>query len=739
MSVIWRKRLALLKRQFCLYPEPEPLSHTRIFWVASGLVTLTVILFSTYFIALLLARQDAFMTNAEDFGITDQALWNTIHGHLLQQTICNIVFDTNCVSPAGVIRFAIHVDPLLIPISLLYFVWMDPKVLLILQTLVVASGAYPAFWLARLRLRSNLAAVIVAILYLLYPAQQQALVFDFHAVTFTAAFLLFMLYFMYIGRTMMVFVFACLSLTCKEEIGLVIAMFGLWTIIFQWRWRSGLALFLLGSTWFVLIYRVIMPHFSPTGHPLLISRYPQLEKPIVFMTTSVLHPQGFLNQYIREPGHLAYLNILFSPALYLPLLAPWVLFMTLPSLAINLLSSNPQMYSGIFQYNAEVVPLLIFATIEALVIIGWLVQVIVFWLYMHSYKRYSRQRRQIVYPWFCTNIMHMIILVGLLVGTLISTAYTDYGFYGQMPYSQDFSWPQVTDHLRLAQHFIEMIPATASVSTQSKLVPHLSEREHIYLFPYADDVADYIFLDVTSDTYPYNASEYMHEVQKVLLSGKYGIVSARDGYLLLKRGLPGPGVSLLSPMEPGPRADASQILLNWPQNFCSNIYVQPKEVVNPLNVDFTTPSGGSMRLVGYNVGIPNPFNRSRDTATVTTYWQISTPSPTPLRILFFVRMKQGGGEYLFRADTSTMSWCPSSSWQAGKIVRIDSSQVGFQWTKVPDGLACLSLALLPLVQSSSTIMDVHARLPLHIVHAPGTVIASPSANALQLMTLQISG
>ena len=200
ISVIWQKRLALLKRRFCLYPEPEPMPRTLVFWVATGLVTVAVILFSAYFSALLIARQDAFMTNAEDFGITDQALWNTLHGHLLRQTICNIVFDTNCVSPTGIIRFAIHFDPLLIPISLLYLIWADPKVLLVLQTLVVAIGAYPAFWLARLRLRSNLAAVVIAVLYLLYPAQQQALGFDFHAVTFTASLLLFMLYFMYTGR-----------------------------------------------------------------------------------------------------------------------------------------------------------------------------------------------------------------------------------------------------------------------------------------------------------------------------------------------------------------------------------------------------------------------------------------------------------------------------------------------------------------------------------------------------------
>jgi uncharacterized membrane protein len=548
MTIIWRKRLAWLKCQCCLYPKPEPMPFTRMFWIATGLVTAAVSAFSIYFITLLIIRQDAFVTNAEDFGITDQVLWNTIHGHLLQQTICDGVLDTNCVSPAGVMRFAIHVDPLLIPISLLYFIWSNPKVLLILQTLVVASGAYPAFWLARLRLRSNLAAVAITLLYLLYPAQQQAVIFDFHAVTFTASFLLFMLYFMYMRRTVGIFIFAVLSLACKEEIGLVVAMFGIWTMIFQWRWRSGLMLFLIGITWSCVAYLVIMPHFSPTGHPLLAPRYPQLAQPRAFIANTLRHPRGFLDQYIRELGHLAYLKVLFVPALYLPLLAPWILFMACPSLAINLLSSDSQMYSGIFQYNAEIVPILIFATIEALIVIEWMTQVTMGLLQAYHRRRDGRR----LYP---SWLSRRIVTIVLLAGTLVSAIDTDYYFYGQMPFSRGFQWPQVTAHMTLAQRFINMIPPTASVSAQSKLVPHLSEREYIYLFPYADNVADYIFLDVTSAPYPYTAAQYTSEVQRLLLDGQYSVVAAQDGYLLLKRGVSGPRFSPLAPVAPGSGVD----------------------------------------------------------------------------------------------------------------------------------------------------------------------------------------
>src|SRR6266566_3004314 len=216
----WQKRLAVLRSRLYLYPAPDPLSRTLLFWVAMGLVSLMVLLFSGFFIAYAISRQDAFLTAAEDMGNMDQAVWSIIHGQILHQTICNVVSDTNCYSAAGFSRFAIHFEPMLFPVSLLYVVWSSPKTLLVLQTLIVASGAFPAFWLARLRLRNELAAVVIALVYLLYPAQQQATIFEFHAVTFTASLLLFTLYFMYTRRTAWLFVFAILSTALAHRIGI---------------------------------------------------------------------------------------------------------------------------------------------------------------------------------------------------------------------------------------------------------------------------------------------------------------------------------------------------------------------------------------------------------------------------------------------------------------------------------------------------------------------------------------
>jgi len=555
----WRKQIGVWRNRLYLYPPPESMPRTRLFWVGTGLVTFFALLFAVYFSLYMVLRHEAFTTSAEDLGIMDQAIWTTLHGHLLHQTVCNILNDTNCyTSPSGVdgyTRFAIHFEPILFLVSLFYLVLPNPKTLLVLQAVVVAAGAFPAFWLARLRIRNELAAAGMAVLYLLYPAQQQATIFDFHAVTFTAALLLFTLYFMYTRRTVWLIVFAILSMACKEEIPLTIMIFGLWSMVFQQRWRSGLALVVMAVSWFGAAY-LITRLSSPLGHPLLSARYGDLgHSPLEIAKTVLFHPKYILQTYLFEPSHMLYVRILLSPAGYLPLLAPWVLILAAPSMAVNLLSANSNQHSGFFQYNAEIVPLLIFATIEAIVLLLWIAQRLVVWLEAQRGKRVVAEEETSppVSRGMCSPIywVNFALLVALLTFTTYSVLRADVvrgampfsrmgrdSFHGTTQFSNTYSWPHTSAHTALAQRFIDMIPDSASVSAQSQLVPHVSHRVNIYLFPYADDRADYIFLDVTSNTYPLYSGQFIFEVKTVLFNEHYGVRAAQDGYWLLKRGRP---------------------------------------------------------------------------------------------------------------------------------------------------------------------------------------------------------
>ena len=750
MNLTLRKYISVWRNRLYLYPPPDAMPHTRLFWVATGLVGLMALLFAGYFIFYLTGRHDAYITSAEDLGIMDQAIWSTIHGQLLHQSICNVVNDTNCYSAAGISRFAIHFEPILFPVSLLFLLWPGPKTLLVLQTLVVASGAFPAFWLARLRLRNELAAAAIALLYLLYPAQQQATVYDFHAVTFTAALLLFTLYFMYTRCTVWLFVFAILSMACKEEMPVVIIFFGLWSMLFQQRWRSGLGLVLLAAAWLGLEF-LVMHIYSPTGHPLLASRYAQLgSSPLAIAKTLLLHPVGILRLYVFEYFHMLYLRILLSPVMYLPLLAPWVLVLAVPSLALNLLSSDANMHSGYFQYNAEIVPVLIFATIEGIVVLLWLVQWCMDRLQVIRQKKVEAEveKSQPAKPRLHVRWMHLVMLVCVIGVLLYSMLRADQahgampfssvnadGFQGLTQYSPKFQWPQTSTHLDLAQRFINMLPATASVSAQSHLVPHVSERMNMYLFPYADDRADYIFLDVTGNTYPLLPFPYISEVKKVLLSGNYGVVAAQDGYLLLKHGLPPPGVSRYSAYtSTRTGASISDILPQLPPEFCSFVRVAPSQVQGPLQVTFNTNDGSALNMVGVKAYAPRVFSLRNTSMQISTYWRVSAPTASPARLLVIVTDKNGK-DHFATIDFPAISWCPTNTWQPGTVISVMTDV--FLLSKIPNGLAHVSLAILPVTHPFSTIMNEQSWYSLHVIHGSIPVTSNHGGKALQLAVVSI--
>ena len=727
------------------YPTPEPLPRTLLFWWATGLVALAALLFAAFFIVYLTQLHDAYLTHAEDLGIMDQAIWNTVHGRILQQTICNTVGDTNCSGTAGISRFAIHFEPILFLVSLFYWFASTPKTLVVLQTLVVASGAFPAFWLARLRLRNEWAAVAIALLYLFFPAQQQATLFDFHAVTLTVAFVMFLLYFLYTRQTVWLFVFALLSLACKEEIAGVIALCGLWILLLQKRWRSGLGLLLLAFAWTGLGLFVV--HLSsPTGHSLLTTRYSYLgTTPLQVVRSILLHPGTLLKEHVFEQTHILYLRVLLSPTAYLALLAPWVLVLAVPTLLLNLLSTDPQMYSGLFQYNAELVPILVFSTIEALVVLLWLLRFItsracaVTPTPILTLAHRGTRLLHLEGTWYSATSGRRVLLAFTLGIILFATVRADRAS-GNLPFSQGFQWPQQSAHVALAQAFLRQIPPQASLSAQSALVPHLSHRVSIYLFPYADTSADYVFLDVTSDIYPFfSSADYIRAAKNVLLSGTYGVLDAHDGYILLKKGALAPGVSPSSAVQPTPATDARFVLPDLPASFCSYIMQPPHQAIpNPVRVFFKDADdmAPSMVLVGFHVNAPSRFSLSAGYMSVTTYWRVLAPIPDPLQLAVLVTDHQGR-EKVVSTDVPSLVWCQTQTWKPGMLMRVTSQVFSLHATGLHTGPASVSLALIPLLELVDHVNDVSVRRPLSVQHTSRTVVPNPATKTVRVMPLTL--
>lgn len=654
---------SLLARLLDRYPElPPPLEGQgarAAFWFVVACAAVWVIFYTVY----LWAVHDAYLTHAEDMATMTQALWNTTHGAFLHQTVCNIVSDTNCLG--DVPRFAIHFEPIMIPLALLYALFPTAKLLQLVQALVVASGALPTYWLASRRLRSPLAGVAFALLYLLYPPLQAAVTYDFHAVTLSAAFLMFALYFMLTRNDIGLFIACLLALTTKEEIPVDVLMIGLSVGALQRRWKTGGGLVALALVW-LAVELLIMRAVSPIGHSPTASRFGALgSSPTQVALTLLTHPAMALRQYVFSHDAIYYFRTLLSPLGYLPALSPWALLMAGPALAINLLSSDPAMRAGIYHYNAEIAPVMVFAAIDAVV---W-VSAASGWLARRARTLAITRRvgdgvgdgveRLMRWPW------PRIVMLGLTLFAFIFGAY-EQRLRGYTPLTAGFTWPEASAHTRLANRFVAMIPPGASVSGQSDMLPHLSNRRFVYLFPYGMIQADYVLLDVTGNVYPQtDRGAFAQQVMGLLANPDYHVVAAEDGYLLFKRGA-GPA---LSPADPH----------GLPASFYTftTLSGQPEHRVD-------IRYGPSLRLVGYSVSPAPTLRLNYPYLQVTTYWQVTAPlsssAPTaqtgqPGEYHIELALKSLDGSENVTSNFATTEWRPMSSWRPGVTYAVASGLI----------------------------------------------------------------
>ncbi|MDQ6661474.1 MAG: DUF2079 domain-containing protein [Chloroflexota bacterium] len=304
-------------------------------------------------------RYETFKATAFDLGNMDQVLWNTIHGHLFQFT--NQAIDW--YGPPT--RLAFHFEPILLPLSLLYLFGADPRIILVFQTLALTSGALPVFLLARKYLREwPLLAVLMVGIYLFSPALIGLNLFDFHPFSLTAPLFLYAMLAL-VHKRYGWLLFACvLAASCKEDAPLGVAMFGLMML---WKFklpRLGLTLIIGGFLWSFIAFKFIMPHFYPG---VLANnfwyRYESLgSSPGIALANIALHPWLIFTTFITL-DRLYYLASLFRSVGFICLLAPEWLIPALPDLAANTLSTDPLTYTGVYHYNATIIPFIMISAI----------------------------------------------------------------------------------------------------------------------------------------------------------------------------------------------------------------------------------------------------------------------------------------------------------------------------------------------------------------------------------------
>lgn len=507
-------------------------------------------------------RHLEFHTDAFDLGNMDQAVWNTLHGHPFRFTNRG---NDDFGPPT---RLSIHVEPILLPLSLLYLIHAGPETLLATQTIALALGAIPLFALSLRRMpRLPFVGVGLVVAYLLNPFTVSEALWDFHAVTLATPLLLFALWALDSRRYRWFLAAAILAIATKEDVGLSVAVVALLLAIARPEKRRFGLLVALGSLlWVAICFKLILPHYNVgvAGGNNYWYRYSWLGRtPLEALVNAITKPWIVLG-YLLVPGRLGYLAIVLRSAGGLGLLAPPLLLAALPDLAVNLLSSHTEQYSGFFQYNAIILPYLVGAAVygaAALVLArqraasepdaqrlgaaasetreslrsvwaeGW----------RGALAGLARFGRAIGALW--TALLERIpvparFLQPLLVVWLIAFSLWNISTVGKLPPFWAAGNPPsaaLAARMSAVNTLLARIPADASVCATDTLDPHLSDRYDLYLAP---DVlcyqAQYVAMDLPNAIANVRAGD-TKMLQRMQASGHYVVVGETHQVIVLRR------------------------------------------------------------------------------------------------------------------------------------------------------------------------------------------------------------
>ncbi|MFA6428555.1 MAG: DUF2079 domain-containing protein [Candidatus Buchananbacteria bacterium] len=297
--------------------------------------------------------------NALDLGIYTNVFYNTAHG-------ANFISSIHPPSYLGD-----HLELLIWPLAKFYQLLPTPLTLLWLQTLFLALAAWPIYLIAKKILNQNW-ALFFAAWWLLNPFVQNINLFEFHLLAFAPFFLFWVYYFWQKSSWLNFFIFSAISLLIREDVALVIAMFGLLSLTnkkyfladYKFSWSKFLVWvitpIILGGVWFVVANQLIAG-FNADQHYKFFYYYQWLGNNwSELLLNLIVKPQ------LVWPTLLSFNNIfivlgLLAPWLFLPILAPVTLILTLPIFLQYLLSvTNPIILT--LHYPALLLPGLLIAS-----------------------------------------------------------------------------------------------------------------------------------------------------------------------------------------------------------------------------------------------------------------------------------------------------------------------------------------------------------------------------------------
>jgi uncharacterized membrane protein len=465
---------------------------------------LLVLAYFIFFSTLDLLRHYSFTQNANDVAVFDQSLWWFLYGKGFYNSL------------EGISHFAVHNSPILFLLLPIYAVFPSPVTLILCQTLACAIAIVPVFLIAS-RVFNEKTGLWYALLFAMYHPLHGVAWDLLNELCYCVAPLLFAFYAFLTRRWGWMWICLLLALACKEELGFVVGFFGLYLFFLGLKqsqkslFIQGLLLFFLGTSWSFFSVDWLIPHIRHAPY-----QYFSIENRYAFLGNSmggifvgmIQHPWLVLKIAFTRPK-IFYLLELLAPLAFLSLRAPATLFIPIPTIAANLLSSASMMSMVGGRYPAPIIP---FVFTSAILGAKKIVQ-----------KSSSPQKTLL-------KILRIQLLFTLLCTLLLSSNPLRLRIVhvGGIPIL-GFKIPWITQHDCLVEKVIKKIPPGSIVATQPNFTGHVPHG--CLVSPFFRKDAKYVLLDPSFSQWYRDSGMTPSEIKK---SG-YKLLFFQDGIFLFQR------------------------------------------------------------------------------------------------------------------------------------------------------------------------------------------------------------
>jgi len=419
------------------------------------LVSITAIVDAAYSIL----RQVHLQTSL-DLAIFDQAVWHYSR------------FQAPFSSIKGEDLLGDHFHPIVALLAPLYWIWSDPRTLLIAQSVLVASSVVPVFLFARARIGRG-GAYLVAVAYAVFWGIQNGVGYDFHEVALGPLLIATAVLLADRRHWRAFWIVIVLLLGVKEDLAIFVIFFGLY-LLTRREVRHGIALVVVGVLWYELATHVLIPHFAG-GKSYTYWSYTEFGSNPVSAALGMLRAPWRVFTVAFSPAQKWHtLLLLLGPFLFLSLFSR-LFILAIPLLLERFLSTTDSYWGTSFQYSLTIAPVLAMAAAAGVANLR-------LWLSGKQAGSISHAR------W--TRAAAGAMLVASVAVTL---ALGGQNALAGLHQASTFRQPL---YAAAAERAVEHVPANAALTTVDVVLPQASQRNQIYLLSRFRGVSDYLLAPV---------------------------------------------------------------------------------------------------------------------------------------------------------------------------------------------------------------------------------------------------